>query len=78
MEKTNDIIIKLTDEELSLIKEFADSKSLNVEDAVKMTVLEVIDEEKQMEEALAEIEKLKQEGAFQTFSPEEVWKRLGI
>lgn len=78
MNKANEITIKLNEEEFNSIREFAKSKSLEIEEAVKMTVLELIEEEKQMKDALAEIEKLKEEGAFQLSSPEEIWKRLGI
>lgn len=46
MNKANEITIKLNEEEFNSIREFAKSKSLEIEEAVKMTVLELIEEEK--------------------------------
>ncbi|MBR2675214.1 MAG: antitoxin [Mogibacterium sp.] len=71
------ISIRVSDQELSLFKDYAKINNRSLSEVIKSTMLERIENEYDLK-VFAEYEKEKAKGEIKTYSHEEAWRELGL
>lgn len=71
------ISVRVPDQELALIKNYARINNRSLSEIIRSTMLERIEDEYDMK-VFAEYEREKAAGSVRTFSHDEAWKELGL
>ena len=71
------ISLRVPDEELNIIKRYAEFNNKSLSEIIRTTMLEKIEDEYYLQ-VFTEYEKEKASGTLKTYSHEEVWKELGL
>ena len=71
------ISLRVPEEELNILKRYAEFNNKSLSDIIRTTMLEKIEDDYDIK-VFSEYDKEKTEGTLKTYSHEEVWKELGL
>ncbi|WP_036612412.1 type II toxin-antitoxin system RelB family antitoxin [Oribacterium sp. P6A1] len=71
------ISLRVPEEELNILKRYAEFNNKSLSDIIRTTMLEKIEDDYDLK-VFSEYDKEKTEGTLKTYSHEEVWKELGL